>query len=156
MAIFEPEASPEAWDLVYGGKGKIKEEADCFSLVQERGQTVSEKAKEMRFQIRLLPLETLRAGDQAPSGFGRMDLKPRTSSPTMPVKFQASSSSLSPPPTKKGSKRKLHAGPTDEFQQVSLPTFVDRYRVEGIGYGGDVFYQPDVALLPRLQWSRLM
>ena len=34
--------------------------------------------------------------------------------------------------------------PTDEFQQVSKPDFVDAFRVKGLGYGGDVFYQPQV------------
>ncbi|KAK1924411.1 hypothetical protein DB88DRAFT_433098, partial [Papiliotrema laurentii] len=28
------------------------------------------------------------------------------------------------------------------FQQVSKPDFVDAFRVKGLGYGGDVFYQP--------------
>ena len=45
--------------------------------------------------------------------------------------------------------RKLEAGPSeaeDEFQQVTLPDFVERYRVQGMGYGADVYYQPDVIL----------
>lgn len=37
--------------------------------------------------------------------------------------------------------------PTDEFQQVTKPDFVDRYRLKDLGYGGDVYYQPDVRSL---------
>ncbi|WWC93990.1 hypothetical protein V866_000828 [Kwoniella sp. B9012] len=63
------------------------------------------------------------------------------------------SSSLSPPPsTAKKSKKststnkakpQIRHEPTDEFQQVSLPSFVDNWKVEGMGYGGDVYYQPE-------------
>jgi len=80
----------------------------------------------------------------------------------MPTKRQAkrqaaasSSSSLSPPPSK-AAKRKATPGPTDEFQQVTLPSFVDRYRVEGLGYGGDVNYQPGVGLCHIEGTTRLM
>ncbi|OCF76365.1 hypothetical protein I204_03665 [Kwoniella mangroviensis CBS 8886] len=62
------------------------------------------------------------------------------------------SSSLSPPPpTSKMFKKSTSSNkakpqtrhePTDEFQQVTLPSFVDRWRVEDLGYGGDVYYQP--------------
>ncbi|WWC61679.1 uncharacterized protein I303_104264 [Kwoniella dejecticola CBS 10117] len=69
----------------------------------------------------------------------------------------STSSSLSPPPTnatkrpKKDERGKKEVPksqstkyqPTDEFQQVTLPFFVDRWRVTDLGYGADVFYQPD-------------
>lgn len=32
----------------------------------------------------------------------------------------------------------------DEFQQVTLHPFVDQYKIKGMGYGGDVYYQSDV------------
>lgn len=32
----------------------------------------------------------------------------------------------------------------DEFQQVTKPDFVKRYRLDELGYGGDVYYQSDV------------
>lgn len=72
------------------------------------------------------------------------------------------SASLSPPPLDEqpcAKKRKVSAASrkapkqptelnqgtaTDEFQQVTLPGFVDSYRIEDMGFGGDVFYQPDV------------
>ena len=34
---------------------------------------------------------------------------------------------------------------SDEYQQVTRPAFVSRYRKE-LGYGADVFYQPDVSV----------
>ena len=33
--------------------------------------------------------------------------------------------------------------PTDEFQQVTKPSFVDRFRIKDLAYG-DAFYQPEV------------
>ncbi|WVR07205.1 hypothetical protein IAU60_004246 [Kwoniella sp. DSM 27419] len=76
----------------------------------------------------------------------------------MPTRRRASSSSLSPPPrsnqedrvTKKAranaastkNRPQTRHEPTDEFQQVTKPDFVDRYRTE-LGYGGDVYYQPN-------------
>lgn len=63
--------------------------------------------------------------------------------PTKRAALSAESSSLTPPPTKLA-KRKAIAEASDEFQQVTLPTIVDRYRVEGL-VGGDVYYQPDVS-----------
>ncbi|WWC70391.1 uncharacterized protein I206_104341 [Kwoniella pini CBS 10737] len=33
--------------------------------------------------------------------------------------------------------------PTDEFQQITLPSFVNQWRVQDMGYGGDVYYQPE-------------
>lgn len=33
----------------------------------------------------------------------------------------------------------------DEYQQITKAAFVERYRVEGLGEGGDVYYQPDVS-----------
>lgn len=69
------------------------------------------------------------------------------------IKAPSSSSSLSPPPDTDAGRPKKKARtseipkPTDEFQQVTRPAFVDRYRVEGLGRGGDVFYQPDVCLI---------
>jgi hypothetical protein len=69
------------------------------------------------------------------------------------MKRSASSSSLSPSPasTKKGqvskrSKKEDFVIAADEFQQITLPSFVDHYRVDGLGYGGDVYYQPEVRL----------
>ena len=35
----------------------------------------------------------------------------------------------------------------DEFQQVTKESFVEQYRLEGLRYGGDVFYQSDVSFL---------
>ncbi|CAD6583037.1 MAG: hypothetical protein TREMPRED_003460 [Tremellales sp. Tagirdzhanova-0007] len=65
----------------------------------------------------------------------------------MAVKRRASSSPLSSPPQIKSGKRKLklkvQPGPTDEFQQVTLASFVDRFQIKGMGSGGEVFYQPD-------------
>ena len=43
-----------------------------------------------------------------------------------------------------GSKKAKFA-PTDEFQQVSKAAFIDRYRIPGLGHGGEVFYQSDVS-----------
>ncbi|WRT66185.1 uncharacterized protein IL334_003138 [Kwoniella shivajii] len=66
----------------------------------------------------------------------------------MPTRKRSSSSSLSPPPahTKKSNSRKGKTAPkdesADEYQQVTLASFVDRWRVSGLGYGGDVYYQP--------------
>jgi hypothetical protein len=61
---------------------------------------------------------------------------------------RSSSSTLSPPPTRRRKdppkEAEIAEKNTDEFQQVTLPSFVDRYRVEGLGYGGDVYYQSDV------------
>jgi hypothetical protein len=34
----------------------------------------------------------------------------------------------------------------DEFEQVTRSQFVDQYRITDLGYGGDVYYQPDVSL----------
>ncbi|KAK8864240.1 hypothetical protein IAR55_001486 [Kwoniella newhampshirensis] len=43
--------------------------------------------------------------------------------------------------------------PTDEFQQVTLPSFVSRWKVDGMGYGGDVYYQPEfIAVDEAQQW----
>nr|XP_019046099.1 hypothetical protein I302_04839 [Kwoniella bestiolae CBS 10118]OCF25029.1 hypothetical protein I302_04839 [Kwoniella bestiolae CBS 10118] len=73
----------------------------------------------------------------------------------MPSRKRASSSSLSPPPTSEPEPKKSRTSsrskskpqtrhePTDEFQQVTLPSFVDRWKVGDMGYGGDVYYQPD-------------
>jgi len=33
--------------------------------------------------------------------------------------------------------------PTDEFQQVTKPSFVDRFRIKDLAHG-DAFYQPEV------------
>lgn len=58
----------------------------------------------------------------------------------------------SAPPTKrrKVTSKKLDTGktadPVDAFQQVTLKPFVDEYRVRDMGFGGDVYYQPDVCL----------
>jgi hypothetical protein len=37
------------------------------------------------------------------------------------------------------------ASPTDAFQQVTVQPFADQYRVQDMGYGGDVYYQSDVS-----------
>ena len=66
----------------------------------------------------------------------------------MTGKRRASSSSLSeaqPRDKKRKAPTRSDPKPTDEFQQVTLPGFVDQYRVEEMGYGADVFYQPDVS-----------
>ena len=77
----------------------------------------------------------------------------------MPVKRDHSASgsdSLSPPPaepkakkSKSGMKPKKslssgEAAPSDEFQQITKPDFVDRYRVTG---AQEVYYQPEVGIL---------
>jgi len=77
----------------------------------------------------------------------------------MPAKRNHSASgsdSLSPPPvepkakkSKSGMKPKRslssgEAAPSDEFQQITKPDFVDRYRVTG---AQDVYYQPEVGIL---------
>ena len=35
----------------------------------------------------------------------------------------------------------------DEFQQVTLPTFVERYKIQEMAPSGDVYYQDDVGVL---------
>lgn len=71
----------------------------------------------------------------------------------MPVKKrQASTESLTPPPVEPretvNKRRKAPKAsvpePTDEFQQVTKPDFVDRYRMRELSSGGDVYYQSDV------------
>ena len=59
----------------------------------------------------------------------------------MPKRKTPPRSSGSPPIR---SKKKSNPVPTDEFQQVTLPAFVDRFGVDGMGFGGDVYYQPNV------------
>ena len=76
----------------------------------------------------------------------------------MPAKRNHSASgsdSLSPPPvepkakkSKSGMKPKRslssgEAAPSDEFQQITKPDFVDRYRVNR---AQDVYYQPEVGM----------
>lgn len=39
--------------------------------------------------------------------------------------------------------KKPKYAPTDEFQQVTKPSFVDRFRIKDLAYG-DALYQPDV------------
>lgn len=75
---------------------------------------------------------------------------------------RTATASLSPPPEeaaptkrRKITRDDMHEGqpkdpvtPIDEFQQVTLPEFVSAYKLEEMGYGGDVYYQPDVSLCP--------
>jgi hypothetical protein len=69
----------------------------------------------------------------------------------MPLKRDSSESeSLTPPPDEpqKKKQKRTHSEsaipePTDQFQQITKPEFVDRYRVEGTL---DVYYQPEVGL----------
>nr|XP_031857833.1 uncharacterized protein CI109_006776 [Kwoniella shandongensis]KAA5524905.1 hypothetical protein CI109_006776 [Kwoniella shandongensis] len=50
-----------------------------------------------------------------------------------------------------GGGRKKEFSPTDEFQQVSLKSFVERWKVDGLGYGGDVYYQPEFIAVDEAQ-----
>jgi hypothetical protein len=74
---------------------------------------------------------------------------------TVPALRTSSADQDSAPPAKrrKVTPKKLDtekavdpASPIDEFQQVTLKPFVDQYRVQGMGFGGDVYYQSDVRL----------
>lgn len=38
-------------------------------------------------------------------------------------------------------------GKVDEFQQVTLPAFVERYKIQEMAPSGDVYYQGDVGVL---------
>lgn len=49
-------------------------------------------------------------------------------------------------PSKAKRRRKHVSMYKDEFQQVSNPKFVDRYRIRDMGYGGDVYYKADVSV----------
>ncbi|WWC89518.1 uncharacterized protein L201_004442 [Kwoniella dendrophila CBS 6074] len=65
----------------------------------------------------------------------------------------SSLSSLSPPPStskkvkvdigKSKSRTRTKNEPTDDFQQITLPLFVNKWRRENMGFGGDVYYQPN-------------
>ena len=62
--------------------------------------------------------------------------------------FEGVQGSADPPKrARNGAKPAKTFEPTDEFQQVTDHDFVDRYRVQGMGYGADVFYQRDVSLI---------
>ncbi|ORX36822.1 hypothetical protein BD324DRAFT_651303 [Kockovaella imperatae] len=65
----------------------------------------------------------------------------------MAVKRKAEALSKSDEPSLvKSTQTSSHAPkyePTDEFQQVTLGSFVEPYRIHGMGYGADVYYQPD-------------
>lgn len=72
------------------------------------------------------------------------------------TKRAGSEASLTPPPAviSPSAKRRKPSAKTvadsvlsDEFQQVTLQPWVDAYRIKGLGYGGDVYYQPDVRII---------
>lgn len=51
--------------------------------------------------------------------------------------------SPTPPPTKK--RKKWTSQHRDAFQQVTQAGFSDKYRIRAMGFGGEVFYKPDVS-----------
>lgn len=77
------------------------------------------------------------------------------------AKSGSSSESLSPVPEeskKKKLKTKVEVSadepaPSDAWQQITKPEFVDRYRVEG---AQDVYYQSEVGLHIRTIWAGLI